>query len=119
MWSLPEFGLQPGRTDGSGSSKVGPSPRLRQSRALGLGANLAWHSVLNDSPVVDVNELLVRKGVVVQIDNNIPANKLGRCPVSFAAVAVYEAVEDANGNSVVCKAQTEDLGTAVSDDNDG
>jgi hypothetical protein len=76
-------------------------------------------SLVTKDPVFDANGELLRKGVIVQIDNNIPANKLGKCPMSFTAVAVYEALEDANRNSVVCKGQTEDLGTAVSDDNDG
>ena len=38
--------------------------------------------------------------------------------MSFTAAAVYEAIEDQNGNSVVCRKQTEDLGLAVTDDND-
>ena len=74
-------------------------------------------SLVTKDPILDNGEL-VRKGVIVQIDNNIPANKVGKCPVSFAAAAVYEAAEDKNGNSVVCRKQTEDLGLAVADDND-
>ena len=74
-------------------------------------------SLVTKDPLLDAGNL-VRKGVIVQIDNNIPANKLGKCPLSFTAAAVYEAVEDKNGNSVVCRKQTEDLGLAVVDDND-
>jgi hypothetical protein len=75
-------------------------------------------SLITKDPVIDEAGNLVRKGTIVQIDNNIPASKLGKCPVSFSAAAVYEAVEDKNGNSVVCRKQTEDFGTAVVDDND-
>jgi hypothetical protein len=75
-------------------------------------------SLITRDPVQDANLELVRKGIIVQIDNNIPPHKVGKCPVSFTAAAVYEAVEDKNGNSVVCRKQTEDLGMAVADDND-
>ena len=74
-------------------------------------------SLIAKDPVFD-GANLVRRGVVVQIDNNIPPSKVGKCPVSFTAAAVYEAIEDKNGNSVVCRKQTEDLGLAVVDDND-
>jgi hypothetical protein len=74
-------------------------------------------SLVTKDPVLNNGEL-VRKGIMVQIDNNIPANKVGKCPVSFTAAAVYEAAEDKNGNSVVCRKQTEDFGLAVADDND-
>ncbi len=72
------------------------------------GDKVTCYLVTKD-PVLEAGEL-VRKGVIVQIDNNIPANKLGKCPVSFTAVAVYQALEDANGNNVVCRTQAEDLG---------
>lgn len=74
-------------------------------------------SLVTKDPVLDDGNL-VRKGTIVQIDNNIPANKVGKCPMSFTAAAVYEANEDKNGNSVVCRKQTEDFGLAVVDDND-
>lgn len=124
----PSFEATPGGTDVAGGcpSKFSMSLTVKVSLYDVVGRDPAddngdkvvcW--LVTKDPVFDVNDQLVRKGVIVQIDNNIPANRLGKCPVSFAAVAVYEAVEDANRNSVVCKAQTEDLGTAVSDDNDG
>jgi len=64
------------------------------------------------------DKVLVRQGVVVLIDNNIPPDKLGKCPLSFTAVATFAAPEDANANAVVCKVQTEEEGLVVVDDND-
>ena len=57
-------------------------------------------------------------GVTVLIDNNIPPEKLGKCPMTFTATAVFAAEEDSNRNSVVCKAQSEDDGLVIVDDND-
>jgi hypothetical protein len=68
-------------------------------------------------PVFDEKNL-VRQGVVVLIDNNIPAEKLGKCPLTFTAAATFAAPEDANGNTVVCKVQSEEEGLVVVDDND-
>ena len=68
-------------------------------------------------PVYD-GDVLKSLGVTVLIDNNIPPEKLGKCPVTFTAAAVFAAEEDFNRNSVVCKAQTEDAGLVVVDDND-
>ena len=68
--------------------------------------------------VLDDLGALVRPGVVVMVDNNVPAHKIGKCPVSFTAVAVFAAAEDRNGNSVVCKARSEEAGVALTDDND-
>jgi hypothetical protein len=57
-------------------------------------------------------------GVTVLIDNNISPDKLGKCPVTFTATAIFAAEQDFNRNSVVCKAQAEDAGPVVVDDND-
>jgi hypothetical protein len=64
------------------------------------------------------NVTLKSMGVTVLIDNNIPPDKLGKCPMSFAATVAYAAAEDLNRNSVVCKAQTEEEGLVVVDDID-
>ena len=68
-------------------------------------------------PVFD-EKILVRQGVVVLIDNNIPADKLGKCPLDFTAVVTVGAPEDGNGNTVVCKVQSEAEGLVIVDDTD-
>ena len=57
-------------------------------------------------------------GVQVRIDNNIPPEQLGKCPLTFTAYAAYGAEEDLNGNSVVCQTQSEDIGLVTVDDSD-
>jgi hypothetical protein len=73
--------------------------------------------LITKEPVFDEKNL-VRQGVVVLIDNNIPADKLGKCPLSFTAVATFAAPEDANGNTVICRLQSEEEGLVLVDDND-
>jgi hypothetical protein len=60
---------------------------------------------------------VLRWGVAVVIDNNIPPDEVGKCPLSFTATVAWGSEEDYNGNSVVCKVQAEDLGLVVVDDN--
>lgn len=57
-------------------------------------------------------------GVTVVLDNNLPPDQIGKCPLTFTAYAVFSADEDLNGNSVVCKAVSEDVGLVTVDDND-
>ena len=57
-------------------------------------------------------------GVTVLIDNDIPPEKVGKCPLTFTAATAFTAEEDYNQNSVVCKTQSEEEGLVIVDDND-
>ena len=57
-------------------------------------------------------------GVVILIDNSIPPDQVGKCPVSFTALTVYLSPADINDNTVVCSMQTDDAGLVTTDDND-
>ena len=74
--------------------------------------------VVTKDPVLATDGTVKSLGVTVLIDNNIPPDKLGKCPVTFTASAAYAAAEDYNGNSVARKVQAEDVGVVVVDDND-
>jgi hypothetical protein len=56
-------------------------------------------------------------GIMVRTDNHVPPQQLGKCPETFAPVAVApEAPEDLNRNRAVCRVVTS-AGEVIADDN--
>jgi hypothetical protein len=71
----------------------------------------------------DDKSTLKSQGVLVLIDNNIPPNAIGKCPVTFTAVMATGVAEDANANLVTCEYHIieeggTETGIIVVDDND-
>jgi hypothetical protein len=76
-------------------------------------------ALITKEPEFDEYKELRSLGVVVLLDNNVPADKLGKCPVTFTALAVTpETPEDLNRNGVLCKVTSETEGTVYADDTD-
>jgi hypothetical protein len=111
-----QFALTPSDSRPAGSYRIvgrDPADDNRDLYVCSLFAKLPTYNDPND-PKSGVKN----PGVYVVVDNNIPVDKVGKCPVTFTPTAAFNEANDLNLNNVVCVGTDEDANTVVTDDND-